>query len=129
MARKQSKPSLTKQEALDAVPVKNQHCKVELTAEGCARISVPVRRTLLAKAMRRLTDVPKYKKIELDAIGTFVWDHCDGRTNVKALIDKLCRRFKLGYREGEVSLTQYLRTLARKGLIGLAVKGVRRKTR
>ena len=120
---KKKKPDLTKVDALDALPVRNQLCKAEETEAGMTIISTPVRRTGWTRLMKRLTSVPKYKKIELDEIGTFVWRHCDGRTSVRALIEKLCRRFKLSYREGEVSLTQYLRTLARRNLIGLAVRG------
>lgn len=124
------KPSLSKWDALDAVPVKNRLCQAKTTEEGVIQISVAVRPSLWTKVARRLTRVPKYRKIELDEIGTFVWNHCDGRTNVRALIKKLCKRFKLSYREGEVSLTQYLRTLARRNLIGLAVgDGGRRKGR
>lgn len=115
------KPSLSKWDALDAVPVKNRLCQAETTEAGVVRISAPIRPTLWTKVARRLTRVPEYRKIELDEIGTFVWNHCDGRNNVRALIKKLCKRFKLSYREGEVSLTQYLRTLARRNLIGLAV--------
>ena len=118
---KKKQPVLTKLSSLDAVPVKNQLCQVEDTGDGLVQISVPVRESWRTKIMRRLTSVPKFKKIQLDEIGTFVWKHCDGRTNVRALIHKLCKRFKLSYREGEVSLTQYLRTLARRKLIGLAV--------
>ena len=122
MARKKKRgPQLSKPEALDAIPVRNQFCKVDHTDGGLALITVPVRQNLWTKLMKRLTSVPQYKKIELDEIGTFVWDQCDGRTNVRALIDKVCKRFRLSYREGEVSLTQYLKTLARRNLIGLAV--------
>jgi len=117
------KLNLSKDAALDAVPVPNQFCRVETTDTGRVQVSAPVRRTLLSRLMKRLTDSPQYKKIELDEIGTFVWQQCDGRTNVRKMIDRLCKRYKLSYREGEVSLTQYLSTLARRNLIGLAVRG------
>ncbi len=115
------RPKLSREQALDAVPVRNQLCKVEEAAGGGLLVSVPVRQSGWARLMKRLTYVPRYRKIELDEIGAFVWKQCDGRTNVRALIDRLCKRFKLSYREGEISLTQYLRTLARRNVIGLAV--------
>ena len=117
-----AKTGLTKPESLDAVPIKNQLCREEATGEGLVRLLVPVRETLMTKVMRRLTYVPKFKKIELDEVGTFVWQQCDGRTNVRALIDRVSKRYKLTQRESEVSVTLYLRTLARRNLIGLAVR-------
>lgn len=120
------KPKLSKPEALDAVPVRNPLCKEEETAGGGLLVLVPVRESGWARLMKRLTYVPRYRKIELDEIGAFVWKQCDGRTNVRVLIDRLCKRFKLSYREGEVSLTQYLRTLAKRNLIGLAVNRAER---
>jgi hypothetical protein len=112
---------MSRGESLKAVPVKNGACKETELESGLVQISVPIRQTWFTRLMGRLTSLPKYKKMELDEIGTFVWRHCDGRTTVRDLIDRLCRRFKLNQREGEVSLTQYLRTLARKNVIGLAV--------
>ncbi len=114
-------PKLSKPEALDAVPVRNHLCKEEETAGGGLLVLVPVRQSGWARFMKRLTYVPRYRKIELDEIGAFVWKQCDGRTSVRVLIDRLCKRFKLSYREGEVSLTQYLRSLAKRNLIGMAV--------
>lgn len=121
MTAKRQQKGLDRETALKAVPVKNQLAKVEETKSGAVRISVPVRQTWWTRLMRRLTQAPRYRKIELDEIGTYVWKQCDGQTTVAGLIEKLCRRFNLSHREGEVSLTQYLRELARRGVIGLAV--------
>lgn len=118
---KRKRSTLTRDDALNAIPVRNQSCRVEELDSGLVRISIPARPTLLLKVMKRLTDTPAVKKIELDEVGSFVWRHCDGRTTVRALINTLCKEFKLGYRESEVSLTQYLATLARRNLIGLAL--------
>jgi hypothetical protein len=127
--RVRKKETLSRWRALDAVPLRNQHCSVEKTDSGQVRLSVPVRQTWLTRVARRLTSLPEYKKIELDEIGTYVWKQCDGRTNVKALIQKVSKRFKLSYREAEVSLTQYLKMLAQRNVIGLAVDGAERRKR
>jgi hypothetical protein len=121
MASKRTKRGLTREESLKAVPVKNEACRELELDNGLIQLSVPVRRTWFTRLMGRLTSLPKYKKMELDEIGSYVWRQVDGRATVRDLIDRLCGRFKLTRREGEVSLTQYLRTLARKNVIGLAV--------
>ena len=113
---------LTRDQALDAVPVRNELCREESTDAGLVRVLVPIRKTWVVGLMRRLTYAPEFRKIELDEIGSFVWRRCDGRTSVRVLVRQLCKEFRLSDREGEVSLTQYLRTLARRNLIGLAVE-------
>jgi hypothetical protein len=62
------------------------------------------------------------KTFEFDAIGVFVWNHCDGRTSVQQIIRKLAAEYRLNLREAEVPTVQFLQTLARKGLIGMRVK-------
>jgi len=82
--------------------------------------------------LARVFYVPKSRKIVLDELGTFVWERCDGQTTVRDLIGIFAERYKLGRREAEVSLTEYLRTLAKRGLIGIAVPrdlGKRRRRR
>jgi hypothetical protein len=62
------------------------------------------------------------KTFELDAIGVFVWRHCDGRHTVQQIIRKLATEYRLNLREAEVPTIKFLHTLARKGLIGFSVK-------
>ena len=62
------------------------------------------------------------KTFEFDAIGVFVWNHCDGKHTVQQIIRMLATEYRLNLREAEVATVQYLQTLARKGLIGMTVK-------
>jgi hypothetical protein len=62
------------------------------------------------------------KTFELDAIGVFVWRHCDGRHTVQQIIRKLATEYRLNLREAEVPTIKFLHTLARKGLIRFSVK-------
>ncbi len=121
MTAKDKAQKLDRDASLKAVPIRNQLAKVEELEGGKVRISVPIRETWWTRILQRLTKAPKYKKIELDEVGTFVWKQCDGNTNVAAVVDRLCKRYNLSHRESEVSLTQYLRDLARRGVIGLGV--------
>ena len=62
------------------------------------------------------------KTFELDPLGLFVWQACDGKTPVRQVIKRLARHYNLNEREAEVSTLAFLRTLMRKGLIGIPAK-------
>ncbi len=58
-------------------------------------------------------------KLQLDALGTAVWDVVDGKCSVRQLIQMFAKTHQLEPREAEVSVTQFLRELGRRGLIGM----------
>lgn len=113
-------PKISKQRALDSYPIRNQ--AVEWTSKGDETVLVLRRRE---DRVGRLLDlffvVPKERKLQLDAVGSYVWRQCDGRHTVQQLIDDLARKYKLNRKEAEVSLTEFLRQLGRKKLIAIAV--------
>ena len=59
------------------------------------------------------------KKLQLDLLGTSVWDMIDGNASVRQLISNFAAIHQLEPREAEVSVTQFLRELGRRGLIGM----------
>ena len=65
------------------------------------------------------------KTFELDELGKLVWDACDGTASVQQVIRKLASRYNLNEREAEVATLAFLRTLMRKGLIGIPAKDVK----
>ena len=67
------------------------------------------------------------RRIALDEIGAYVWDMCDGETTVRTMIGRFTDKYKLNRKEAEVSMVEYLRTLAKKGLIGIIVPSDTRK--
>jgi hypothetical protein len=60
-------------------------------------------------------------RIELDAVGSQVFDLIDDHRTVDELVKALISVHKLARREVEVSLTEYLKTLGRRGIIAFAV--------
>jgi hypothetical protein len=61
------------------------------------------------------------RTFQLDYLGREVYEACDGKTTVKALIRSFSNRHGIDLAEAEVSMTSYLQTLMRKGLIAMAV--------
>jgi hypothetical protein len=121
-SRKARKTPLDREDALAARPVLNRLVKVERDAEGKVILQVPRRDNALVRTVTRWFQVPPYKKVALDELGTFVIELCDGEQAVRDIVDKLGRRFRLSRREAELSTTAFLRTLARRSIIGLLVE-------
>jgi hypothetical protein len=63
------------------------------------------------------------RKIQLDRLGMDVWSLIDGKRNVKTIIQKFADLHTLNYKESEISVTLFLRSLGEKGLIGINAPG------
>ena len=103
------------------MPLHNEAVEVERTDAGEVRLAIPRRDTWWVRALARVFYVPKKRRIALDEIGSYVWSLCDGRNSVRAIIQELSKRYRLHRKEAEVSVVAYLRLLAKKRLIGIAV--------
>lgn len=114
---------LTRTAALECRPQKNSQVTQERLDSGDLLLSYPVAvRPWLARWLKRLggPEPPvRVKKLQLDALGTTVWELMDGRRTVRQMIREFAAIQKLHPREAEVSITLFLRQLGRRGIIGL----------
>ena len=118
---RRARTALSREDSLASLPVRNEALYTRRTDAGEVEITIPRRKAWYVGLLSKVFYVPKSRKIVLDELGTFVWERCDGETTVRDLIGSFAQRYKLGRREAEVSLTEYLKTLAKRGLIGIAV--------
>jgi len=132
--KKPKGPSLRRSEFLSLKPTRSPILEWEKNEKGEIKIIVPLKkieegakggrkrirrgRSILSKLF---PEPPKEKRIQLDEVGSTVWELCDGENTVKEIVDHLCQKYKLLPREAEVSLSSYLNTLAKRGLIGFIV--------
>ena len=122
MMFRRKKVELTREQSLKAVPLRNRKVEVRRESSGNAVLVLKRRRSWWANIVAKIFYVPEERKIGLDELGTFVWDLCDGQTNVKAIISRFAQEHKLGKKEAEVSVVEYMKRLTKKGLIGLMVE-------
>ena len=115
-----AKPKVTKQQALAARPLRAVDGEMKPADGGAGKLTVRLRPTRWSGWLFRMPEGAT-KTFEFDPMGVLVWENCDGKTSVQQIIRKLARRYGLSLREAEVSTRQFLVTLARKGLIALAV--------
>lgn len=115
------KIGLTREEALEAHPVRNLEVQSSVDEEGELVLQIERRRDLFGKVLGFVVAAPLTKKVSLDDMGSFVWNLCDGKRSVREIASLLAGKYRLNRREAVLSLTTFLRSLGRKGLVGFAV--------
>jgi hypothetical protein len=122
--RKKSGAShLSRTEALEYTPVKSRQISELRLESGEVVIEYAlIVRPWIAAVARRLggsQDQKQTKKLQLDAMGTSVWDLVDGKRSVRVIIQIFAKAHRLENREAEVSVTSFIRQLGQRGLLGL----------
>jgi len=119
-AWRRAKPQISPQQALSARPLRLVEPEIQPVPDGGARLKVRLRAPAL---VRWFAGAPgeTTRTYELDALGMFVWESCDGRTSVRQLIRRFAGRYDVNVREAEVAVVKFLQLLMKKGLIGMSV--------
>lgn len=117
-----NKTSLSREQSLKAIPIRNEKILAELDEDtGEMLLLIPRRDDRWVRLLARVFYVPPHKKVSLDELGTTVWNLCDGKNSVREIVGQFAEKYKLSRKEAEVSLTEFLRQMARKRLIGLVI--------
>ncbi len=124
--KKKKPPQIDRKTALSGRPVKLPIVKREDLPEGRARITVSVSAPRLVRLLGGRGEVER--TFGLDTLGREVYDMCDGRADVKAMIARFARSHKLSLPEAELSVTTFMKTLMSRGLIAVAADRGKRKT-
>ena len=119
--RGRKQPQLTKDDLLASRPVLNQAVKWYLSDDQVIQIDIPRREVWWISLLSKVIYTPEKRTIALDEVGTAVWQMIERQQTVGSMIKQLAGQFKLNRREAEASLIAYLRTLAKKKLVGFEV--------
>jgi hypothetical protein len=123
LKKNSSAPQLTKSQALTLTPVKNMDAAEVILNSGIVVIHYPVTmRPWMAKWIQRFKgSSPQMgsRKLQLDTLGTQVWKMIDGKRTVRDIVDTFARTHQLPRREAEMAVTQFLRDLGKRGLVGM----------
>ena len=122
-SKKDPLPHMNKQRALAAIPVQNSDVTTQVNASGHILIRYPVTvRPWMATLLRRFTGTApqiRFRKLQLDNLGTDVWQMIDGKRTVQNIIAEFAQIHQLPTAESESAITQFLRDLGKRGLIGM----------
>jgi hypothetical protein len=121
--RKSHGLGMTRAAALKFTPVKStrvQESRLE-TGEIILTYPLDIRPWIdrIAKRFGKKESTPIKKKLQLDELGTAVWEQFNGERSVKQVIQWFAKKYQLHTKEAEVSVTRFLRELGKRGLIAL----------
>jgi hypothetical protein len=121
--KKNANPNFSRKQALMLRPVKNVQVTETRLENGTIMLCYPVRTSPWVESLiRRFSKTPQkqiLKKVQLDILGSAVWELMDGNRPVKQIAEEFARQFQLHPKEAEVSVTQFIRMLGKRGMIGL----------
>jgi hypothetical protein len=122
--RVSGKPKVSRAQVLASRPVRNPLVAWEREARyeeapPLALLRIPRRSDRFGNLVAQLFRLPDFRKLELDEIGSDVWEMCDGTNTVESLTKAVCTKYRLNRRQSETSVTAYLRMLAERRLIAL----------
>ena len=112
---------LTRTEALASIPQRSPSATWEILENGDILIEYPLGIKpfflQLANRFHRGQEQTPTKKLQLDSMGSRVWQMFDGVKEVKTIIREVSTESGLTLQEAEISVTTFLRQLGRRGLI------------
>lgn len=110
---------------LKAKPVRNPILKWEKDKKTKEiKIRVPIRAPSQEQKQKKgvldklFPPEPGERIINLDRIGSIVWELCDGDRTIGDIASYLVEKYKVMPEEAEISLNAYFNQLSRRGLIG-----------
>jgi len=117
-------PEVDRQAAMILRPGRNSALTWERQESGETVLTVPQNEKIgrITKAMAKWLQVPNERHVELDEVGGFVWELCDGHHTIESIVQKTGRHYKMNRREAEVSVTMFLQMLHEKNFIGFYKK-------
>jgi hypothetical protein len=120
LGRRKHPDAIDRRRSLASVPVLNEALTWEKADDG--------RLTLVIEFKRGKGFLDRFKppimrrKVRLDELGQFVFEHVDGRRDVKSIIDAFADRYRTDRREAELSVAEFLKSLAQRHVISLIVE-------
>jgi len=104
-------------------PLRNPAVQQDAAEDGSMLLLAPLVQQgngfvgLMAKWMK----APDTKKFELEPIGVFVWNLCDGKNTFEGISKRLREQFKMNRLEADAALLAFLQMLSQRRLIILTV--------
>jgi hypothetical protein len=104
-------------------PTRNGFVESEIHEDGTLVLLAPLStqgRGIMGKIAKR-TGKPDMKQFELEGVGSFVWNLCDGKNTFEAISKRLQAEYKLSRLEADASLSAFLQMLSQRRLITMMV--------
>lgn len=122
--RKKSRTAtLTRQEALKCVPVRNiSAINITQLESGEIRLEYPLPMSPFFKSIhKRFQNNSTFptKKLQLDEMGSLVWMRINGEDSAQTIVSYFATHYGITLHEAEISVTTFLAELGKRGLIAM----------
>ncbi|MBL4901577.1 MAG: PqqD family protein [Desulfocapsa sp.] len=122
-SRSSIQETLSRTESLACIPLKNDEINWQKLDNGeiIFTYAIPLSRFFIAlhQKFRRKQDEMPTKKLQLDQMGSFVWNLIDGKNTVKDIIRIFAHDYRVTSQEAETAVAAFLKTLGQRGFIAL----------
>lgn len=119
MGIRKKKPELTREVAFTVQPARVPAKRTKVDDKGDLHITMEYTRP---KWQQRLGGGETCERtFVLDRLGREVYDWCGDERNVKQIVAEFVKEHKVSDAEAEYSVTTYLKTLLKKGLVAMVV--------
>ncbi|HPD28895.1 MAG TPA: PqqD family protein [Phycisphaerae bacterium] len=119
--RRKKTPGLSREMLLAARPLRNPNITEKEIAGGGLELTVSLPRSRLFRWLSGGCNHPIVRRYQLDVIGVETWRMIDGRTTIMTMIERLGSAHGMEPRQAEAAMLAYLRTLAQRGIMMLAL--------
>ncbi len=127
LKKKKALPTLTREQALNCRPVRNNVVNWQRLDSGLVQIEYvlnlkPFLLSIFEKFSSRSEQSPTQaptRTLQLDELGSQVWQMLDGTRTTAELIEQFAETHQVSIQETEQSITLFLRELGKRGLIAL----------
>ncbi len=106
-----------REQSLTSRPTRHPQIDWRDADDGTVALRLPASERGIRGALGTLLAAPPNRTIALDEIGSEIWRRCDGKKTVRDLIRFMMERYQFARKEADASVTTYLRTLGKRGLI------------
>jgi hypothetical protein len=104
---------------LKGVPHRNNAAKLEELSDGVL-VTIPLaKRWWLRPPITWIFAVSPNRRVQLDAMGAWVLERCDGRCRIEELIEQVMERYKLSFQEARGAVLQFMKMLTERGIIAV----------
>ena len=122
-SKKTKSRPLSRTEALACIPKQNSELTWEELENGDILFTYPIPlspffQSVYQRFSKKRVEPPT-KKLQLDAMGSYVWKLIDGEKNVREIIATFAAKYKVTTTEAETAVTSFIKTLGQRGFIGL----------
>jgi len=124
--KKQHKAGPGRAQALACTPIRNPEVEEKKTADGVLlRYPVEIKpwfQSIFKRMSNRDSNIIM-RRLELDVLGSSVWQMVDGKQTVADIVEQFRTTHQLGAREAELAVTGFLKDLGKRTLIAMKDDG------